>query len=225
METQVLYGPAYATCVVTLRQGEQIRTDSGAMVAMDPSFEVATNATGGFMRSLSRSVLGGESFFQNTYLAQADASRLMLAPSLAGDIMVYPLDGEMIVQSGSYLASEIAIAVDSTWGGAKTFFGGEGLFMLRCAGQGTLILASYGAIHHFALAAGQRMTADTGHLVAFSASMTYQIRKFGNWRSTLLGGEGLVMDVTGPGDLYIQTRSPQSFINWLSPRLPRDTNN
>ena len=51
----------------------------------------------------------------------------------------------MMVQSGSYLASEMGIDVDTKWGGARSFFGGEGLFLLKCSGQGTLVVSSYGA--------------------------------------------------------------------------------
>jgi uncharacterized protein (TIGR00266 family) len=221
MQTEIRYGPAYAAAIVTLAQGEQIRAESGAMVALDGGIQIETQATGGFMKSIGRSLLGGESFFQNTFTA-ASPGTVLLAPSLAGDIIEYPLAGEMLVQSGSYLASELSINVDSKWGGAKTFFGGEGLFMLRCSGRGILLLSSFGAIHHHRLGEGQRITVDTGHLVAFNASMTYNVRKVGSWKSTIFGGEGLVVDCQGPGDLYLQTRSPQAFLGWLVPQLPRD---
>ncbi len=223
MQTQIQYGPAYAAAIVTLAQGEQIRAESGAMVAMDPGIEIETAATGGFMKSLSRSVLGGESFFQNTFTATRPGT-VVFAPNLAGDIIEFPLDGDLYVQSGSYLASELSITVDSKWGGARTFFGGEGLFMLKCSGRGALLLSSFGAIHPMKLAAGQQITIDTGHLVAFSGSMNYSVRKIGSWKSTIFGGEGFVVDCQGPADLYIQTRSPRAFLSWLVPQLPRDMN-
>ncbi len=131
---------------------------------------------------------------------------------------------EIIVQSGSYVASNTDITVESKWGGAKTFFGGEGLFMLKCRGNGTLIISSYGAIHRVSVPAGQNYVVDTGHIVAFSGAMQYNVRKFAGWKSTILGGEGLVVDFTGPGDLYIQTRSPEAFLSWLVPKLPRSSN-
>ena len=59
-----------------------------------------------------------------------------------------------MVQSGSYLASSEGIEVETKWSGAKTFFGSEGLIMLRVSGSGTLIVSSYGAIHPVELAAG-----------------------------------------------------------------------
>lgn len=92
--------------------------------------------------------------------------------------------------------------------------------MLKCAGHGELLVASYGAIEARQLAAGERYTVDTGHMVGWSEQVTYSVRKVGNWKSTFLSGEGLVVDLTGPGIIYMQTRSPDDFISWLVPKLP-----
>jgi uncharacterized protein (AIM24 family) len=50
---------------------------------------------------------------------------------------------------------------------------------------------------------------------------SYEVQKAGNWKSTMRQrGEGLVVKLTGPGRIYIQTRSPSNFIDWLVPKLP-----
>lgn len=225
MKTEILYQPSYSVCRVLMSKGDTIRAESGAMVSMDAAITIQTQATGGFLKSISRSLLGGESFFQNTFTAEADGE-VLFAPSLPGDINVMELAGQdLIVQSGSYLASSTTVTVDSKWGGSRSFFGGEGLFMLRCSGNGTLIMSSFGAIHRVNLAAGRRYTIDTGHIVAFDSHIPYSVRKVGSWKSTIFGGEGLVVDFTGPGDVFLQTRSPESFLGWLIPNLPRQSNN
>lgn len=225
MQTEILYQPSYSICKVRMNRGETIRAEGGAMVSMDAAITIQTQATGGFLKSISRSFLGGESFFQNTFTAEADGE-IIFAPSLPGDVMVMELTGQdLIVQSGSYLASSTTVTVDSKWGGARTFFGGEGLFMLRCSGTGTLIASSFGAIHKVTLEHGRRYTIDTGHIVAFDAHMPYGVRKVGSWKSTIFGGEGLVVDFTGPGDVYLQTRSQESFLGWLIPNLPKQNSN
>jgi uncharacterized protein (TIGR00266 family) len=224
MQTEILYQPAYSLCRVTLSPGESMRAESGAMVSMSGGVQIETKATGGIMKSLGRSFLGGESFFQNTFRAES-GGEVTLAPELPGDIMTFDLAGqEIVVQSGSYVASHTEIQVETKWGGAKTFFGGEGLFMLKCSGNGTLIISSYGAIHRVSVAAGQSYVVDTGHIVAFPAGMSYQVRKVGGLKSTIFGGEGLVCDFQGPGDLFLQTRSPQAFLSWLIPQLPNRSN-
>ena len=132
------------------------------------------------------------------------------------------LDGShsMLVQSGSWIASDPSIDVDAKWGGGKAFFSGEGLILLRCSGQGDLLVSAYGAIRDYTLAAGETMTLDTGHVVAFEDTVTYSVRKAGSWKSTILGGEGLVTDFTGPGRVLLQTRSSGDLIAWIQSKLP-----
>ncbi|MET0458309.1 MAG: TIGR00266 family protein, partial [Ilumatobacteraceae bacterium] len=99
-------------------------------------------------------------------------------------------------------------------------FSSEGLFMLKVQGTGTVLVSSYGAIQPIDLAPGQTYTVDTGHMVGWSEGVTYEVKKIGGWKSTLLSGEGLVVRLTGPGRIYLQTRSPESFLAWLVPKLP-----
>ena len=220
MQTEVLYSPAYAAAKLTLAQGETVRAESGAMLAMSPGVTLETSTQGGVLKGLKRSVLGGESFFMNTFTAQHDGAELFVAPSLPGDMVAWPLNQTLFVQSGSFVACSGTIQVDTNWGGARTFFSREGLFMLRISGQGELVLSSYGAIHAVDLQPGQTYTVDTGHMVAWTEGVQYAVRKVGNWKSTFFSGEGLVCDLTGPGRIYLQTRSQDAFLSWLIPQLP-----
>jgi len=224
MQTEIMYGPAYATAKLTLTAGEVVRAESGAMLAMSPGIAMETSTQGGVLKGLRRSVLGGESFFMNTFTAQTDGAELWLAPALAGDVVAWPIQGTLYVQSGSFLASSAGLEVDSKWGGSKTFFSREGLFMLRVSGQGDIVLSSYGAIHAIDLQPGQTYTVDTGHMVAWTEGVNYTVRKVGNWKSTFFSGEGFVVDATGPGRIYIQTRSQDAFLDWLIPNLPQQSN-
>ncbi|QWF21054.1 TIGR00266 family protein [Nocardioides sp. LMS-CY] len=225
MQTEIMYGPAYAAAKLTLTAGETVRAEAGAMLAMSPAVAMETSTQGGVLKGLRRSILGGESFFMNTFTAQAEGAELWLAPALAGDIVAWPLNGTLFVQSGSYLASSAGVEVDSNWGGAKTFFSREGLFMLRVSGPGDVVLSSYGAIHAIDLQPGQTYTVDTGHMVAWTEGVNYSVRKVGSWKSTFFSGEGLVCDLTGPGRIYLQTRSQDAFLGWLIPKLPQSNNN
>lgn len=222
MQIEVQYRPSYSLAVVTLAPGESIRAEAGAMVSMSRGLQMETRMAGGLLSSLKRSILGRESFFVNTYRAPDDGGEITLAPALPGDIIVREMRGEtLLVQSGSYMASSEGIEIDTKWGGAKTFFASEGLFLLKASGTGTLILSSYGAIHEKELGQGETYTVDTGHLVAFSEGVGFKVRAIGGIKSTLLSGEGLVVDLTGPGWVYMQTRSEDAFLAWLLPRLPK----
>ena len=221
MRTEINFSPSFAMATVHLDQGEAVKAEAGAMMAMTPTVEMATSTQGGMLKGLRRSVLGGESFFMNTFTATGPDAHIVVAPALPGDIITWPLQGNTVfLQSGSYLASSPGVEIDSKWGGAKTFFSKEGLFMLKCSGVGDLVVSSYGAIHAMDLQPGQSYTVDTGHMVGWDEGVQYDVIKAGNWKSTMLGGEGLVVRLTGPGKVYVQTRSPESFIQWLTPKLP-----
>jgi len=222
MQTDIQHRPSYSLAVVKLDPGETIRVEAGAMVSMSQGITLETKASGGLLASLKRSVLGGESFFINTYQAPAQGGEITLAPALPGDVVMRDLAGDtLVLQSGSYVASSEGIELDTKWGGAKTFFAREGLIMLKASGTGTLIISSYGAIHEKELATGESYTVDTGHLVAFTEGMGFKVRRIGGLKSTLFSGEGLVVDLTGPGKIFIQTRSEDAFLTWLIPKLPR----
>ena len=224
MKVDVRYRPAFALAMVTLDARETIQVEAGAMVGMSADMEMETGATGGFLKSLSRKMFGGESFFLNTFTGVTQGDSVALAPPLPGDISVVEMHGEtLMVQSGSYLASSKGINVETKWSGAKTFFGSEGLIMLRISGTGTLIVSSYGAIHPVELAAGQSYVVDTGHLVTFEEHLKFDVKKVAGWKSTLFSGEGLVIELTGPGNLTLQSRSQDSFLSWLIPRIPKQT--
>ncbi|WP_135854218.1 TIGR00266 family protein [Halorussus salinus] len=224
MRHDIESGPAYSLLNVTLEDGEEIRAEGGAMVSHGENVSMDTNATGGFLTSLRRSVFGGESFFQNTFAASGGEGDLTLAPPLPGDVAHEDLSDETVyVQSGSYVAGDTGLDVDTEFGGAKTFFGSEGLFLLRVSGSGPLFVSSYGAIKAVDLSDGESYTVDTGHIVAFEASADFAVRRVAGLKSTILSGEGLVCRFEGPGRVWLQTRSPDAFLSWLLPKIPQTT--
>ncbi len=221
MEYEILYQPSYSLLKVNLQRNEAISAESGAMVSMSGGVKIETRMKGGLMGALKRKVLGGESFFVNTFKAD-EAGEVTLAPSLPGDLHAIELSGQTIyAQSGSYIAASPGIDVSTKWGGAKTFLSREGFFLLKISGTGTLFLSSYGAIHKITLGDGEKYIVDTGHMVAFDESVEYNVKKVGGLKSTFFSGEGLVCELRGPGNIVIQTRSEDAFLSWLIPQIPR----
>ncbi|WP_062466054.1 TIGR00266 family protein [Demequina maris] len=224
MDVTITAGPAFAMGTITVPPGGSVRVEAGAMAMTRGDITIETSTRGGFMSGLKRS-LGGESFFVNDFHS-GSGGQVGVAATLPGDMAEVTLDGTgaLLVQSGSWIASDPSIQVDSKWGGGKSFFSGEGLILLRCTGAGELLLASYGAIQGFTLAAGETLTLDTGHVVAFDDSVQFSVRKAGSWKSTILGGEGLVTDFTGPGRVWLQTRSSNDLIDWIKRVNPQRNN-
>ncbi|MFC6719103.1 TIGR00266 family protein [Natrialbaceae archaeon GCM10025810] len=221
MDHSIAHQPSFALLQVDLDPGESITAEAGAMVSHTDGIEMTTNrGNGGLLGSVKRSVLGEESFFQNTFTAR-DRGHVTLAPPIPGDITRHDLDHDAVyVQSGSFLAADESISLETEFGGAKTFFGGEGLFLLKLSGSGPAFLSSYGAIETKSLEAGERYVVDTGHIVAFEDRVQFSVDRVGGLKSTLFSGEGLVCTFEGPGQLWLQSRSQDAFLSWVISQLP-----
>ncbi|HEX7313759.1 MAG TPA: TIGR00266 family protein [Pyrinomonadaceae bacterium] len=218
---EILHQPSFALAVVQLAAEQSIQAEAGAMVSMSANVELQSQMKGGLMGALKRAV-GGESAFVSTFTARGGPGEVTFAPGSPGDIAAIELSNQLFyVQSSSYLAGDASLQVDTRWGGAKSFFGGEGLFVLQVTGTGLLLLSSFGAIHRKRLAAGERYVVDTGHLVAWEGTTQYTLRKAaaGFFRS-MVSGEGVVAEFSGPGEILIQTRNLAALAGLLKPFFP-----
>ncbi len=220
MQYQITHKPSFSLLKLRLGPGQSIKSEAGAMVYMSSRMQVETKMGSGFLSALGRKFFGGESFFFNTYIAPSEGGEIGIAPDLPGDIIELDLGGKsLFVQSGSYLASDIGIQVNSKFGGLRSLFGGEGLFLLEISGVGKVFLSSYGSI--LPIRVEGEYTVDTGHIVAFENSLQFTVGKAGgSWKSTFFSGEGLVANFKGNGTLWIQSRVPSGFISWLVRLLP-----
>ncbi|HEX5834567.1 MAG TPA: TIGR00266 family protein [Pyrinomonadaceae bacterium] len=220
-EFQILHQPSFSLAVLGLQAEQSIQAESGAMVSMSANIELQSQMKGGIFGAIKRAA-GGESAFISTFTARGGPGEVTLAPGAPGDIAAIELSGQpFFVQSSSYLAGDASLSIDTKWGGAKSFFSGEGLFVLLVQGQGLLLVSSFGAIYRKQLRAGERYVVDTGHLVAWEGSMQYTLRKAasGFFRS-IMSGEGIVAEFSGPGELLIQTRNLAALAGLLKPFFP-----
>lgn len=201
--------------------GEQMLVEASAMVAKHSAVEMKTQMQGGLMAAAKRKLLGGESIFQNTFTATAPGQELWLAPGPEGDVEVMELDGTwpLMMQSGAFLACGPGINLDTKWGGAKGFFSGTGLFLLKAEGQGPVFFSCYGGLHKVEVGPAGYIC-DTGHIVAFTAGLQYNVTKVGGLKSLFLSGEGLVANFQGQGWLWVSTRNPSSLATFLYPYRP-----
>ena len=218
---EILHQPSLSLAVIQLQSEQSILAEAGAMVSMSANVELQSQMKGGLMGALKRAV-GGESAFISTFTARGGPGEVTFAPGMPGDVAALELTNQVfLVQSSSYLAGDAGLTVDTRWGGAKSFFSGEGLFVLQVHGTGLLLVSSFGAIHRKRLHPGERYVVDTGHLVAWEGHMQYQLRKAasGFFRS-MVSGEGIVSEFIGPGEILIQTRNLAAFAGVLKPFFP-----
>ena len=209
--------PSYSLAEVTLFPGEQLVTESGAMAWMTDNMRTETSVRGGIMSGLSRRVLGGESFFQNTYEAEGAPGTIGLTQGQPGDILAYEMDGEeLLLEKGAYLASSPGVTTNSDFQGLRGLFN-EGLFILRASGTGTVFFNSYGDIEEVAV--NGSYVVDNGHAVAWEPTLEYELTKARRIRSFLFSDQ-LLMRFHGQGRLWVQSRNPRSFANWIYPYRP-----
>ncbi|WP_295383834.1 TIGR00266 family protein [uncultured Thiodictyon sp.] len=223
LDYAILYRGAFALARVDLPQGQQLKAQSDAMVAMSPTLAVDSTTQGGLLSGLTRMV-SGESFFLQTLTATRGPGSVYFAPATPGDIAaveVQPADG-LVIAHGNFLACSQGVEISSKMQNiAKGLFSGGGFFILKAQGQGVVFLESFGAIHALRLGPGEQKIIDNGHLVAWSQSMQYGL-ELGNpgLVAAFTSGENIVCRFHGPGTVLIQTRQPGQFGRWLSPLLP-----
>lgn len=230
MEIESEYGPAFTIMTANLAPGEKIKVEPGAMVAQSEGLEMKTGmgsggGLGGFMKSMIKSAVGGESFFVNTYTAGPSGGWISLAPSSPGDIETFDMEPgqSFYMQGGAFMASTINVDTSTKFQGAKSLFSREGAFFLRAEASdvpGKVFFTSYGAMKEIEVTPDKPIKIDNGHVVAFSEGLNYHISKVKGLGSFFFGGEGFTLDFHGSGSVWIQTRNIQSLANQLIPFLP-----
>lgn len=228
MQVELRHQPSFSVARLHLQPGEPARVESGAMLATSYGVTMEAKIEGGLMKGLKRAVLGGESLFVTTYTAPQQGGWVDVAANLPGDIRSERIDPSrpLRITRGSWIANSYGVTIETQWAGMQNLFGGEGGFIINAAGDGEVVLGAYGAIDEINLAPGEAVTVDSGHVVAFDASMQSRLRRAVEGRSiqSLKSGEGFVFDFAGPGKLLIQTRNPKALVEWLTQELPFSRN-
>jgi uncharacterized protein (TIGR00266 family) len=218
-----IFGEEMQFVEVTLDPGEACIAEAGSFMYMDPGIEMKTifgdGSTkaegGGFMGALlsaGKRVLTGESLFM-TVFGNGAGSRQKAAFAAPYPGRIVPLDlpthgGTVLCQKDAFLCAakgvSVGIAFQRRLGAG--LFGGEGFILQRLEGDGLAFVHAGGTIVQRQLAAGERLRLDTGCLVAFEASVDYDIQMVSGIKTALFGGEGLFLAaLTGPGMVWIQS--------------------
>jgi len=211
--------PDYGYVNVTIPTGQTLKVEASSMATMDPHLSMKTKMRGGFKRFLT-----GESLFLNEFTADGGPGQIGIAPGAPGDIDHVYLDGQTVfLQNSAFLASDTGVTVETKWQGfVKGLFSGEGLFLIRCSGQGDLWFNTYGAM--IKVDVQDEYVIDTGHLVAFTEGLDYKVTKVGGYKSLFFSGEGLVARFSGQGTVWMQTRKAPALARWAHPYRPVSNN-
>jgi uncharacterized protein (TIGR00266 family) len=221
MDYEFSHRPSYTHLKIALERGESIVAEPGAMVGHSPTISVETGTSRDGLLSSAKSMLGGESMFTNEFIAEDGPGTVTLAPPTPGDVMPQELENETLYSTdGAFVAATDGIDIDSEVGGLKSMLGEASLMPLALKGTGTAFIDAYGGLEKLELAAGESYVLDNEHLIAWDNEIEYSTRRVGGLKSTLLSGEGLVFEFTGPGTAWYQTRDMDSLVEILAPRMP-----
>ena len=205
----------------TMDKGEKVVAESGAMVYYTDNITTHTRTRkGGFLKHLKTYALGGESFWVNEFTADSDNAQLGITGKALGNIDVIHIDQEYIIQSGAYIANTGDMTLDTKWQGFVKGIFGTNLFMLKTIGTGDVFLNSWGGIITKTLEPGEIFHVDNYQLVGFPSTVQYTVTKHAGWKTTLFGGETLIVKLIGPGDVMIQTKNVTEMVKAIIPFLP-----
>lgn len=220
-----IVGKTVPTVEVTLNRGESMYTQRGGMSWQTQGIKMQTNARGGVMKSLGR-MFAGESMFMSTYTAEIDNAQIAFATTVPGDIKAINMSeipNGITVQKGAFLCAEPNVELKVTF--SKRFsaglFGGEGFILQKAQGKGMLFLEIDGDPIEKELAPGEILKVDTGNVVAFENTVSYEIETVKGLGNILLGGEGLFLTkLVGPGKVIIQSQNFGDFAGKIISMIP-----
>ena len=217
METEIRNKPAFANVLVKLQTGDQIVAEADAMASMSASVDIKTRWNGGAFKAILRRIFGGESMFVNVY-STASSGEVVLTQPFPGDIICIELNNTtMCLQPGAFLACEPGVKLGMAWAGLKMLIAREGLFRLKVSGAGKVWIGAYGGI--FQREIKDEFIVDSGHLVAYEPTIGIRVGMAGSLLTSLMSGEGFVTKVTGPGRIYMQSRSFGGLAAWANAHL------
>ncbi len=207
---------------IELDPGEAAVGEAGSMmfmdagIGMDTVFGDGSPSTGGglFGKLLGagKRLITGESLFTTVYTNNVSSKqRVAFAAPYPGKILpmeLRQLGGVLICQKDAFLCAargvSIGLALQKKM--STGFFGGEGFIMQKLEGDGLAFVHAGGTVLKRELAAGQVLLIDTGCVVAYTASVNFDIQYVGKIKTALFGGEGLFFArVTGPGTVWLQS--------------------
>lgn len=223
MKWTITEDTAFPVVRIELGKGEEIKAESGAMVAMSEGLSLSGKMDGGFLKSMARKFSGESFFMQNISSDNADGWVLLAPPTPGSVIPLEVSDGrEYCVQKDGFLAGTAGIDVSTKAQNlARGVLSGEGLFVVKISGEGTAFLATYGSVLALDVPQGESVLVDNGHMVAWEADMEYDITKAASsWISAMTAGSGIGCRFHGPGRVVVQTRNPYALGAWMSRFLP-----
>lgn len=220
-----IFGDNLQMVKIELLAGEGFYAEAGAMVNMSGNMQMESQLKGGIISGLKR-VISGESLFLTKFSSPESPGFVSFAGNVPGKIFPVILGGgkEFIAQHDSFLACEEGVTLDIALIKKirSGLFGGEGFILQMMTGTGTAFLHCCGDIIELDLKEGELIKVQTGLVVGFDSTVSYDIALAGGVTSIIFGGEGLfVTTLTGPGKVILQSMDIAKIAAAIIPFIPQ----
>jgi uncharacterized protein (TIGR00266 family) len=208
-----------------LKPGQEVFAEAGRMIYKTANVFWETRMTGDSLGSkllgaLKRKLMGESLFW--TYFRSDGPGEAGFAGAYPGHIQPFELapGQSIIVQRDSFLCAQASVQVNIEFVkkiGAG-FFAGEGFILERVTGPGTALIHGGGDFVDFVLKPGETLQIDTGCVVAFDDTVTYDVQLAGGIKTMMFGGEGMFLaTLTGPGRAIVQSLTLEKLRRELAP--------
>ena len=204
-----IIGDVMQALTIDLQSGEEVSAEAGAMLYMTDGIRLDAKMKGGLLKGLARKFLAGDSLFMSVFRCEGQRGTMALSNPTLGKIIPITLNGQTVLsERSSFLCSvgnvDLSVAFNKRLGAG--FFGGEGFILQKLTGQGMVFLQAGGNMIEFDLKPGEQLRVDTGCIVSFADTVSYDIQYVGGIKNALFGGEGLFYaQLRGPGHVVLQT--------------------
>jgi uncharacterized protein (TIGR00266 family) len=216
-----IFGNEMQFVEVELDPMEAAIAEAGGMMYMETGIDMETifgdgsqQGSGllGSLMSAGKRLLTGESLFMTVFINRGQGKRRVAfgAPYPGKIIPVHlaEVGGELLAQKDAFLcaAKGVSLGIAFTKRFGAGLFGGEGFILERLQGDGLAFIHAGGTIVERQLAPGETLRVDTGCIVAFQPTVSYDIKFVGGIKTALFGGEGLFFaTLSGPGRIWLQS--------------------
>jgi uncharacterized protein (AIM24 family) len=164
---------------------------------------------------VAKRALTGQSLAFQWFHAAGGSGLISFAGDAPGQLRVIELDGSVnwLAERHAFICAESGVAFDIAYNGLNQGRrSGEGVFLEKFSGTGTLVLAGGGTIVEVnPKDYGGKIQVHAGALVAFAESVQYGVEMIGSLNAQTLmtvafGGQGLsVISLSGDGPVLLQT--------------------
>ena len=169
--------------------------------------------------------------FMANYTAERDDVLVAFASTVPGSVINVNLNEKpngIVLQKGAFLCAEQTVETSMLFNkklGAG-LFGGEGFILQKATGTGNLFLEVDGDAIEKELKPGEILKVDTGNVVGFEPSVSYEIETVKGFGNIFFGGEGLFLTkLVGPGRVILQSQNFKDFAGRLIPYMPKPSGN